>query len=190
MIKQIPSLFGFLLIIIGIIGHTYFGHYTGTLIPKPFLFQVLCWIIVVIGVGIIFFMAKKTNRQLEKYVTKWKNELKQNGEKILVNLSECEIKENFYYEEVDKVHSSRSQALNAMIGQDYRNVENQSRYASVLQYKYDNPKIGKLQTFTSGVIAKDKISLGFLLAGQKTTFIYIDKTDPEKYFFDIDFLDQ
>ena len=190
MIKQIPSLFGFLLIIVGIIGHTYFGHYTGTIIPKPFPFQILSWVTALVGVGIIFLRAKNVNRQAEKYIDKLKDELRQNGEKIMVNFSECEIKENFYYEEVDKVHSSKAQSLNAMIGQDFRNVENQSRYASVLQYKYDNPRTGTLQIFTSGVITKDKISLGFLLAEHKTTFVYVDKKDPEKYFFDLDFLNQ
>ena len=114
--------------------------------------------------------------------------MKLNGEKIRINLVECGIKENFYFEEVNKVHSMEARSYNALIGQANRNTEQQSRYASVIVYHYIDPRTGKTREFISPIIQKDKISLGFILAGKKETFVYADRGDPGNYFFDVDFL--
>ena len=179
----------FLLLILAFLGDMYFGHYTGTLIPKPFLFRIASWTIGLIGFYLIFLVFRSRKNKVAKEIASWKANLKLNGEKILVNLPECEIKENYYFDEVEKVHSSRAQSYNAMIGQDYRNVEKQSRYAAVIIYSYSNPKTGASKKFISPVIQKDKISLGFLLNEKKETFIYADRNDANNYFFDLDFLD-
>ena len=189
MLRNSLLILSFLLLIVAFLGHTYFGHYTGTLIPKPFLFQIASWIIGFIGIALVFFVFKNKTTGINMEITAWKETLKLNGEKILVTLPECEIKENFYYEEVDRVHSSKAQSYNAMIGQGYRNVEKQSRYATVVVYNYTNPKTGELKKFISPIIQKDKISLDFLLNEKKETFIYVDRNDPNTYFFDLDFLD-
>lgn len=189
MFKNSLLILSVLFLIVAFLGHFYFGHYTGTLIPRPFLFQVASWVIGIIGFGMIFFVLKSGKKDIDKEIAAWKENLKLNGEKIFVTLPECEIKENFYFEEVDRVHSSSAQSYNAMIGQDYRNVEKQSRYATVIIYNYLNPKTGESKKFISPVIQKDKISLGFLLSEKKETIIYADRNDPNIYFFDLDFLD-
>ncbi len=47
---------------------------------------------------------------------------------------------------------------------------------------------GKTRKFISPAIPKDRTTLEFLLAGQKQTTLYIDKTDPANYHFDLLFL--
>jgi hypothetical protein len=184
----LPGLSIFFLIA-AFLGETYFSHYTGTVIPMPFLFRIASWIIGLIGFCLIFSVFRNRGKSIDKEIAAWKSNLKLNGEKILINLTDCEVKENFYFDEVEKVHSSRAQTYNAMTGQDYRNVEKRSRYATVIIYRYTNSKTGESEKFISPIIEKDKISLGFLLSAKKETFIYIDRNDPGNYFFDLDFSD-
>lgn len=48
----------------------------------------------------------------------------------------------------------------------------------------------KIKRFISRVIPKDKVSLSFYLDQQKQTILYVDKTDRNKYYFDLDFLER
>jgi hypothetical protein len=181
-------LLAFLLIAGAFLGDMYFSRYNVTLIPYPFLLRIVCWVAGLAGVGIILALTTFRRKKVDKYISAWKENLRLNGEKIIVDLERCEVKANFYYEEVAKVHSTEAQAYNALIGQSYRNVEQQSRNSAVIVFRYTLPRTGKEQVFVSPLLRKDKVSLGFLLAEKKETNIYVNRADAGDYFFDVDFL--
>jgi hypothetical protein len=186
--RNVIFILAVLLLTIACLGHFYFGNYTGTLIPHPFMFQVASWMVALTGAGLILYIYQSRKNNLDKTVAAWKENLRLNGEKIIVDFTNCEIRNNFYYEEVNKVYSSEARAYNSLIGQDYRNVEQQSRHTSVIVFSYPNPRTGEKLTFISPVISKDRITLEFLLGEKKQTVIYADRNNPENYFFDVEFL--
>ena len=63
------------------------------------------------------------------------------------------------------------------------NKENESRILFIYIHKN-----GKMITYSSPIIYKNKETLKFLLLNQKNTNIYIDETDFYNFYFDIAFL--
>lgn len=122
------------------------------------------------------------------------NLLKESGEKIKTDFSKCEIKSNDYSEEQDRFgtgilatsYENDIQAWNTLLGDEMANVKMVDIYQSVLIYKQNYQ--GAYRTFVSGIIPTEHTTLLFKLDNQKTTFIYVDKNDPTKYYFDLDFL--
>ena len=121
-------------------------------------------------------------------------QLKKNGERIIADLSKCEIKSNDYSEEKERFTSgalgtsyeSDIQALNHLLGDEMANVKTVEIYQSVLIYKHNY--MGKIKTFIGGIIPIEGSTLLFKLDNQKTAYIYVDKQDAWKYYFDLDFL--
>ncbi|HYV93510.1 MAG TPA: hypothetical protein VE978_17180 [Chitinophagales bacterium] len=111
--------------------------------------------------------------------------LKETGEKIKVDFSQCEVKSNDYSEERER-YGPRTQYWNAMAGDAIRNTEVVDVNQSVLIFK--NNANGKEETFVSPVIYKDEITIKFLLSEKKETTLYIDKNDRSRYYFDLEFL--
>lgn len=182
--------FGGLFVFAGFIGVYYFKSYKGTIIPYSGLFMVGSFLIAATGVLLIYLQVRRRATSIHKEYEAWKEKLKQNGEKIKVEFKDCEVKDNFYYEEVQR-HGSQAQAFLALtVGGAAANdkPEIQSRHSAVIVYKYENPRTGELQTFMSAVIPKDKVTLSVLIDMQQYTFIYANKSNSEEYFFDLDFL--
>jgi hypothetical protein len=177
---------------IGILILAFFRNYTGNVIPYPWLIYVSGILCFLIG----FFLLRKTptidqNKIMEK-AKAFINDLKTNGEKLKVDLENCEIKENHYYEEQD--HFKNASDIELLTAKDliylynklnYTPSDNQT-YQSVVIFK-TNYK-GKDRTFYSPTIPKDKNNLLFKFGEQKTTTIYIDTNDSDKYYFDISFV--
>ena len=183
---------------LGFLTITFFRKYSGEIIPYPFLF----WLVglVMFGCGFLFLRYTPSTEEIgiQKQLSEIINELKSNGERIAVDLSKCEIKENNYTEEREKYGHPNElltldierqiQGWNAIGGGSIRNVEQVHVKQSVLIYQIQNTRIGKTEKFISRVIPKDKISLSFYLDKQKKTNLYIDKANRECYYFDLDFL--
>jgi hypothetical protein len=184
---------------LGFLTVTFFRSYTGNLIPYPFLFWVIG--LVMFWVGFLFLRTTLTTKQMadRNKLKQLIDELKTTGQKIDVSFDNCEIKEHNYTEEQNIYgHENdiltlgvehQMQGLNAL-GNDRRNVKQVHVYQSVIVFRYNNTRNGKTERFMSRVIPKDKLSLSFYLDNKKQTTLYIDKTNREKYYFDLDFLNE
>lgn len=180
MIKRILA---YILFGCGLITVIFFGNYKGTLIKNNGAFYFIGLLCFLTG-WILLRLAKKTKDQGDtKQIRQMVNQLKENGEKIKVDLSKCEIKSNDYSEEQDRYASGMLatsyendiQAWNNLLGDEMANVKVVDIYQSVLIYRHNY--MGKQRTFISGIIPTEHTTLLFKLDNQKTTFIYVDKQD-------------
>src|ERR1043165_1779869 len=85
----------------GLLILTFFRRYNSNVIPYPWLFYVSGILCFLIG----FFLLRRTptvdqNKILEKAKALIKD-LKENGDRLLIDLGDCEIRENHYYEEAN-----------------------------------------------------------------------------------------
>jgi hypothetical protein len=131
-----------------------------------------------------------------KKVKELVDDLKATGEKIEIPLNECEIKENNYSEERDRYRSGDIQGLeprfegdiqfwNGLYDSSY-NVKMVDVNQSVLIYKHLHN--GVEEKFISKVIPRTKQDLNFKFYLQKKTFLYVDKNNRKRYYFDLEFL--
>lgn len=188
----------YFLIGLGLFTIIFFRKYSGELIPYPFLF----WLIglAMFWGGFLFLRYTPSTKDIsvQKQITTLIEDLKENGEKIQVNLTECELRENNYIEEKEKYGHKNElltldiereiQGLNALAGGSMRNVEQVQIKQTVIIFSKLNIRSGKTEKFISRVIPKDKITLAFYLEKQKQTTLYVDKSNRERYYFDLDFL--
>ncbi len=177
---------------IGLLILTFFRRYNGNVIPYPWIIYISGIICFIAG----FFLLRKTptnsaNKLYEKAMV-FINQLKENGERLTVDLDKCEIKENHYVQEPDAYrNASEFEIITAtdliyLYNKFNTQTSDSQVYQSVAIYKTIYK--GKEQTFYSLTIAKDKVNLLFKFSAQKTTTIYIDKTDLNKYYFDTEFI--
>jgi hypothetical protein len=185
---------------LGFLTLTFFKHYTGELIPYPFLF----WLIglALFAGGFLFLRYTPDGKELEmrKKLVATIADLKNNGEKIQVDLSKCEIKEHSYSEEKQRYGRDNEfltlsiereiEGWNTLGGGAWRNVEQVQVRQSVLIYERQDPRSGVVEKFMTRVIPKDKITLSFYLDKQQHTSLYVDKGNRGRYYFDLDFLSE
>jgi hypothetical protein len=197
---MIRRILAYILFGLGFLIMTFFKKYTGDILPYPFLFYIL-GLLMFIGGGLFLRFTPthkevKTREKLDKLIS----DLLEHGEKVKVNLTDCEIKENNYTEERNRYGNENElltldierdiQALNAITGDSMRNIEFVNVVQTVIIFYFDKLVTGRKEKFISRVIPKDKITLMIYLDKQKDTFLYIDKVDREKYYFDLDFLNK
>lgn len=183
---------------LGFLTITFFKDYSGDLIPSPFLFWVLGFCMFL--AGLLFLRYTPSSKELSniKKVGELVADLKANGEKIKVDLSQCELKENHYSEEKAKYGHENElltfdiereiQLMNGLGGGSHRNIKQVQVIQTVILYTMDNARTGQKERFVSRVIPKDKVTLSFYLDKQKFSTLYIDKNNRERYYFDLDFL--
>lgn len=188
----------YLLFGLGFLTITFFRKYSGELIPYPFLFWLLG--LAMFWGGLLFLRYTPSTKEVkvQKEIAAIINDLKDYGEKIQVDLTVCELKEHNYIEEKEKYGHTNElltldiereiQAWNVIGGGSMRNVEQVQINQTVIIFFKLNIRSGQTEKFISRVIPKDKITLSFYLDKQKLTTLYVDKTNRERYYFDLDFL--
>ena len=185
------ALAGIFLMALGFLGHLYFSHYKGEIIGYPILLTILSWLVFFSGAMLLYFAVRNVHATINEATNQWIDYLKTSGEKIPVEFSQCEIKENAFFENSQK-NISKSEAYGeiykAVFKEPEYNSTQRSSSAAIVCYTYENPKSGIIETFISSPVAKDSITLSFLLEEKKSTFIYVDRNNRNKYFFDLDFL--
>ncbi len=191
-------IFAYLLFGLGFFTVTFFRNYSGEIIPYPFLFWVLGLSMFWGGFLFLRYTPSKNEMTAQKQITTIITELKETGEKIQVDLTQCELKEHNYIEEKERYGHRNElvtfdiereiQALNALGGGSIRNVEQVHVTQTVIIFYKKNIRNGGMEKFISRIIPKDKITLTFYLDKQKRTTLYVDKVNRERYYFDLDFL--
>lgn len=179
------NILGIILIVVGVILFLFFKNYNGSLLPYPTLWFFVGIILVFLGIRLFASSKLKIVKESEKSHLSEIKRLKENGEKIFVELNDCEIVSSKYQMELPQSRNYRVQALDSLYdnNKSVDTVEiNQSRII------YKNTDIDRV--FTSPLIDKDKITLTFTLSKHKSTVIYVDRLDKDLYYFDLEFLEE
>lgn len=196
MSKKLKYIVGGILLVIGTISDIFFfgtegsGGYNGTVIPHPLLIGfggIAVWLV---GFWLIKSAMGADAKKGKSKMTTLEEDLKANGDIIKVNVADCVIMGGSLVQEVVVEGNNAVEAYAALADTDYMatgeaRVENTAMSVLVCEQEYK----GKKRKFTSPNIHKDKTTLSFLLAGQKTTNIYVDKNDENRYYWDLNFLD-
>lgn len=135
---------------------------------------------------IFWFYISFTNRRNSKKALERLRIFKIEAQKIPVQLKSCKIKQTVRYEKIDK--SYNQQKIDALDSHfcDIQRDDTKELVSCMVTYKATFN--GRSQTFHT-YIDKDELTLQFLFARQKTTYIYVDKLDKNNYYFDLEFLD-
>lgn len=185
---MVKRILGFILAALGFLIMIFFRKYTGNFIPYPILILPIGAIMLLVGSILIgmtpTYRQQKASEESKNFVA----DIKQNGEKILVDLAKCEIKENDYSEmrlpdgrrEAD-LSDFEAMGRGEAAGEKLTEIDQ-----TVLVYTYEYN--GKEEKFRSEIIPKTEEDIRIPLYLQKTTTLYVDKTDRSKYYFDLEFL--
>ncbi len=191
---MVKRFLAYLLIGLGLAQVLFYRSYSGVLIQYP----LVVWLL---GIAMCYtgWILLKSSQSLKTHldqlrVKKAIEAIKTSGEKIKVEFSDCEIKENNYIEEPENPEKlidfstedleREIEDLDALYGK--QNQETLEVNQTVLIYK-TNWK-GKPVKFISRVLPYERASLLFKLDAQKATTLYVDGTDAKNYYFDLDFL--
>lgn len=192
---MIRRILAYILFGLGFLTVTFFRKYSGTIIPYPFLF----WLIglLMFWGGWLLLRRTLTNKEQQdaERIEKLIGDIKTNGEKIVVDLAKCDIKQNDYVEEREKYGTGNYvttldierdiQAWDALTDSTRNTKKVQVNQAVLI---FNNNHNGKTERFVSRVIPFDRVTLLFKLDAQKETTLYVDRNDRNKYYFDLDFL--
>ena len=188
-------LFAYFLYVLGLFISVFFRNLAGL----DSSYQLIFWLAgIALWVAGYFLLKKSPTFKEHAALNKLKETisiLKEHGEKIVVDLSQVEIKENNYSEEQDIYKSDLGQLrpgvfnqiemLNAL-SDETKNTKVVDIRQSVIIYTYNNNGVN--EKFISDVILKDKETLLFKFFAQKNTTLYIDSYNRKLYYFDLDFL--
>jgi len=178
-------IFGYVLMAIGILTFLFFRRYTSEAFPNPNIWFFISIVAVVAGFFIVRFNRKKIQKVEKENLNAEIDEFKLYADKLLVDLNACEIITNNYIEHIERSKSSRSQALDFMYDSSF-NVEDKDILQSVILFETEHE--GKKEKFYSHTMYKDEVTLRIKFDRQKETYIYIDKFNRERYYFDFEFL--
>jgi hypothetical protein len=186
------------LFVLGFLTVTFFRRYSGEIIPYPSLFWLLGLVMFITGYLLIRYTPSVKEQKGLQQLRQMIAELKANGEKITVDLNNCEILEHSYSEHKETYgRDSLFFSLTAVPNIHYllNKLEDETHGTgivnvcqSVIIFNYPNRRTGQTEKFVSKVISKDRVSLSFYLDQQRQTTLYVDKADRSHYYFDLAFL--
>lgn len=192
---MLRRLFAYILFVLGFLATTFFRRYSGEIIPHPSLFYLLGLAMFAGGILLLRTTPTREASELQKQIAESIKELKANGDKIHVDLTQCIMKGHNYTEEQEKSVSGEEllafdveRQIQSWYSDPIRNMKKVQVNQSAIVYNYRNQRTGETEKFVSRVIPKDKISLSFYLDKQKQTILYVDKANRSRYYFDLDFL--
>jgi hypothetical protein len=156
------------------LGQVYFSHSHN---PNAFLYQVLCILIIPVCIALGFYgrqdlLDKKKLKDLKNLAP-----LKEMGEKIIVDMENCNLHDNNFDIPVSSYPMIRTgvPAFGAPISMSDVQL-------SVVTYQHERQ--GRIETFTSQVFPIDLISLEVHIM-QHHLILYVDKKDRNHYIFEL-----
>ncbi len=134
---------------------------------------------------LIWFKHTYEDNKISKLKENAIKDLKDHGLKISVAFIDCDIKSNNWIAEEEKYSSQRIQMWNAIGGDADLNIKYTEYNVSTIIYRAE---IGGRNFEFIAQTNKDEDTLKMLLEHHEKTFIYVKKTDPNYYYFDLEFL--
>ena len=171
------KIIGVLFIFFGIIIHLFFTHYDGTLIPYPALMHLLGIALIPAGIVFMLYGSGKMNRRDQLVQTQVHHYLKNAGEKIIVDLDNCDFKSNSYEIEIPDI----STQYDSFEGPEHR-VKIENVQQSMLTYILLSGS--RTESFQSPVFPIDLVSLKTHII-KKEIILYIDWKDRSNYYFEL-----
>jgi hypothetical protein len=171
---------GYILIGVGAIGYAFFEQYRGQLFPLPTLWFSLSIIIIIAGLLMILPKTRKEKDIISKENARIAK-LKETGEKIRLNIDDCDFKTQNYQEEIDyrldrvKMWDAVSPPLHPVEIKDINQVV----------IVYDHKSGSKEEKFISQVFPMDVITLQYHIMNNNLT-LYVDRFDRRSYYFELE----
>jgi hypothetical protein len=181
------KILGYILSTIGFICFVFFLKYNGTIIPFKELWFVLSFIIIVIGAYLIV-RNKMYQAQLQATDNNRINQihhLKVTGDKVKVTIDNLEVKSRTFQQElISDGCPNRMEMLDGLYDSDrnYKTKEVQQTY--IVTYKQYG---GKTYKFVSQATTQSPEILREYLITNNGVDLYIDKENPNNYYFDLPF---
>ena len=179
---------GFILCALGFITILFLKKYAGDSIPYTILILPTGAILLFIGVILLWVTPTYAEYKAGQKLKNMETDLKETGEQIKVDLSICEIKENDY-SEMRLPDGTREADLSDFEANSYSESAGEKlTEIDQTQFVFTHERNGHIEKFVSPVIPRTGDDLKIKLYLQKTTTLYVDKTDRSKYYFDLGFL--
>jgi hypothetical protein len=171
------KIIGILFILFGIIVHLFFIHYDGTLIPYPALMHLLGIALIPAGIIFILYGPREKNRLDQTIKIQAHRDLKNTGEKIIVDLDNCSFKTNSYEVEIPDLQTQYD---------SFEGPEHSMKTENVKQtmVTYSHLSDNKNESFQSPVFPIDLVSLKAHII-KKELILYIDHHDRSNYYFEL-----
>ena len=166
----------------GFIGFVFFMNYKGTQIPIKELWFVLS--LLIFFAGVYLNVRQKLKRKFVAEHTPGANisELCATGEKVRLTLQNAEVKTRSYMQQIEQSGlPGRIEMMDALYD-DNRNFKAEEIHQTYIVY--ERQQDGKCCKFISQPIRHDAVSLK-LYMDRKGIDLYIDRSDPTNYYFDI-----
>jgi hypothetical protein len=189
----------YILFWLGFLAYQFFGHYKGHLIPLTLVLGLTGLAALILWRGRLLLRHTLSIQESKKaeVLDQFIKDLKANGDKIRVDLNNCEVKENNYTEERlrggnygDAIPISEEQKMDIWTRGNtiYRNNDRVTVQINQTVVTGEVMRSGKPFKFRSLVLPHDRESLMFKMFAQKETTLYINPTDPDRYYLDMEFL--
>ena len=159
----------------------FFINYEGSVISFSTLWLITSLLTGVIGLYLISTSKTRKISRQEKYNQKRIAQLKQNGEKILLTLDNCEIRENNYYEEANNARLYKIQEIDALYDPN-ENYTQKFIEQTVIVYNYNNGFKKIRMTSQSFPFGTDTLKY---YIENKSLVLYVSLLDKTDYAFDI-----
>jgi hypothetical protein len=168
---------GVVFILLGIIVHIFFTQNYGSLIPYQLLMHLLGIALIPAGIFLIFFDArKKSGKKVNNSAESWYY-LKESGDKIIINLEDCDFKSNDYAVEMPDLQTQ----YDAFEGPEHRtHIENILQSMVIYTCKTGS----HTESFLSPVYPIDIVSLKTHIMNHEL-ILHVDPEDRSKYFFEL-----
>ncbi|MBJ7428739.1 MAG: hypothetical protein JHD28_07280, partial [Bacteroidia bacterium] len=174
---MIKLILGSLLSTFGLLTLVFFVEYNGTAIQNPWLFQLIGFLVLVVGIALFYWTYRTLILQNEQNIETQISNIKRNGNKVQVDLLKCEIIQNSYLEEKD--NNNIGNYSNIKFWDALNDPNSKDEYLPVNQMRliYTVSKNDEVESYVSQLIYCNRETLLMKLYRQKETLLYIDKDD-------------
>jgi len=176
---MLKKIIGYFLAVTGVIGFEFLGKYNGELIPYPVLWCCLSLAISIAGFYLIYLSKSNTLSKQEKYTRERLSKLKLNGDKILLTVDNCEIRENNYYVEVNNESNSTVEIIDALHDSN-RNQQDFIEQSAIIYYLEAGDK--KLRLTSQSFPFNAKTLTNYIEDNQLV--LYVNRSDESDYVFE------
>jgi hypothetical protein len=192
---MVNRIIAYTLLILGLVTVTFFRHYGGSLIPYPWIFFLLGIAMLLSGYLFLRYGPKDTAslKRLRQLIT----DLRANGEQIHVDFNVCSIR-GHDYRQARPAKGTDSLLIDLTVPDSLTRVLDhldsaggngmQEVRQSVIVFQHNDASTGAIEKFVSPILPKDHTTLSFYLDRQQHTTLYVDRTNRNLYYFDLDFL--